>query len=325
MGSVQSNPWRKDPRVKLHANARTCPRARHLLVQRVLAEGWSLAGAAKAVGLSRTSARRWLRRFQAEGEPGLQDHSCRPRRSPRRTHKALEERVLALRRTRLVAVAIARQLGLARSTVGAILRRHGLGRLRSLDPKPKIVRYERESPGELVHLDTKKLGRIDGVGHRIHGDRKRNSRGIGWEFAHIAIDDHTRLSYVEVLPNEKGDTTADFVRRALRYFERKGITVQRLMTDNGSGYKSSLVEAICVDRSIRHVWTRPYTPKTNGKAERLVQTLLREWAYVRPYRSSRQRTDRLQAYLKHYNRSRPHAGIAGKTPMARLRAWKQSA
>lgn len=311
--------------MKLHANARTCPHVRAVLVQRVLQEGWTLAGAAKAVGLSRTSARRWLLRFQAEGEAGLQDRSCRPKRSPLRTSRALEDRVLALRRSRLVAVAIARQLGLARSTVGAILRRHGLGRLRSLEPKPKIVRYERKTPGELVHLDTKKLGRIDGIGHRIHGDRTTRKRGIGWEFAHIAIDDHTRLSYVEVLPDEKGDTTADFIRRALRFFDRKGIAVQRLMTDNGSGYKSSLVEALCVEREIRHVWTRPYTPKTNGKAERLVQTLLREWAYVRPYHSSRQRTARLEAYLRHYNASRPHGGIQGKTPMARLRAWKQTA
>lgn len=291
----------------------------------MLQEGWSLAGAAKAVGLSRTSARRWIQRYLAEGERGLQDRTCRPRRSPKRTHASLEARVLALRRTRLVAVAIARQLGLARSTVGAILRRHGLSRLRALEPKEKIVRYERESPGELLHLDTKKLARIEGVGHRIHGDRTKQNRGTGWEFAHIAIDDHTRLSYVEVLPDERGDTTADFLKRALRHFERKGMTVQQLLTDNGMGYRSSLVNAVCVDRSIEHLWTKPYTPKTNGKAERLVQTLLREWAYVRAYRSSRERTARLRRYLRHYNAARPHAGIGGRTPASRLRAWKQSA
>jgi transposase InsO family protein len=291
----------------------------------VLLEGWSLAGAAKAVGLSRTSARRWIQRFQSEGESGLQDRTCRPKRSPKRTRATIEERVLALRRTRLVAVAIARQLGLARSTVGAILRRHGLGRLKALDPKKEVVRYERESPGDLVHLDTKKLARIEGVGHRIHGDRTRKNRGNGWEFAHIAIDDHTRISYVEVLSDEKGDTTADFLERALRFYKRKGITVEQLMTDNGSGYRSSLVNAVCVDHSIEHIWTRPYTPKTNGKAERLVQTLLREWAYVRAYQSSLQRTARLRPYLRHYNASRPHAGIGGKTPASRLRAWKQSA
>lgn len=311
--------------MKLHANARSCPHARQVLVQRVLLEGWSLAGAAKAVGLSRTSARRWIQRFQSEGESGLQDRTCRPKRSPKRTRATIEERVLALRRTRLVAVAIARQLGLARSTVGAILRRHGLGRLKALDPKKEVVRYERESPGDLVHLDTKKLARIEGVGHRIHGDRTRKNRGNGWEFAHIAIDDHTRISYVEVLSDEKGDTTADFLERALRFYKRKGITVEQLMTDNGSGYRSSLVNAVCVDHSIEHIWTRPYTPKTNGKAERLVQTLLREWAYVRAYQSSLQRTARLRPYLRHYNASRPHAGIGGKTPASRLRAWKQSA
>jgi len=311
--------------VKLHGNARSSPHVRRLLVHRVLQEGWTLAGAAKAVGLSRTSARRWLRRYLAEGDGGLQDRTCRPARSPKRTRAALEARVLQLRRSRLVAVAIARELGLPRSTVGAILRRNGLGRLKSLEPQQKIRRYEWKTPGDMLHLDTKKLARIAGVGHRIHGDRTRMERGIGWEFAHIAIDDHTRLSYVEVLPNENGETTADFLERAVRHFERKGITVRRLLTDNGSGYRSSLVESVCVGRSIKHCWTRPYTPRTNGKAERLVQTLLREWAYVRAYGSSRERTARLKPYLTHYNAARPHAGIGGKTPASRLRAWKQSA
>lgn len=310
--------------MRLHRNARTTPKARALLVRRILEEGWSLAGAAKAVGLSRTSARRWVRRYLAAGEAGLEDRSCRPVRSPKRTQAHLERRVLDLRRKRLVAVAIARELGLARSTVGAILRRHGLGRLRALDPKPEVVRYERKSPGDLLHLDTKKLGRIKGVGHRIHGDRRRASRGIGWEYAHIAIDDHTRLSYVEVLPDETGVTTTDFLVRALRHFERLGVTVRQLMTDNGSGYKSSLFEAVCDEKGIRHIWTRPYTPRTNGKAERMVQTLLREWAYRRAYSSSRQRTRFLEPFLRHYNRTRPHGGIGGRVPMDRLRAWKQS-
>jgi transposase InsO family protein len=311
--------------VKLHANARSTPYSRQLLVRRVLDEGWSVARAAQAVGLSRTCARRWVQRFEAEGEAGLLDRTARPRRMPGRTPAHLEERVIALRRTRLVAVAIARELRLARSTVGAILRRHGLGRLRALDPKPEVVRYERETPGELVHLDTKKLGRIRGIGHRIDGVRKHRTRGIGWEHAHLAIDDHTRLSYVEVLPDDTGATTADFLCRALRFFERRGVRVQRVMTDNGSGYKSSLVEAVCVERGIRHIWTRPYTPRTNGKAERLVQTLLREWAYVRPYRSSSERTKRLRGYLDHYNHRRPHAGIGGVPPINRLRKWKQRA
>lgn len=310
--------------MRLHRNARTTPKARALLVRRILEEGWSLAGAAKAVGLSRTSARRWLRRYQAEGEAGLEDRTCRPRRSPRRTRCSIEQRVISLRRKRLVAVAIARELGLARSTVGAILRRHGLGRLRALDPKPKVHRYERKQPGDLLHLDIKKLGRIKGVGHRIHGDRRRSSRGVGWEYAHIVIDDHTRLSYVEVLEDETGATCADFLARALRHYKRMGITTRQVMTDNGAGYRSSLFEAVCVRSGIRHIWTRPYTPRTNGKAERLVQTLLREWAYKRPYSSSRQRTRYLRPYLEHYNRARPHGGIGGITPSARLRAWKQS-
>lgn len=311
--------------MKLHANARSTPHTRLLLARRVLEEGWSLARAAQAVGLSRTCARRWIRRFQAEGEAGLADRSARPKRSPGRTPPHVEERVIALRRARLLVVAIAYELGLARSTVGAIVRRHGLGRLRALDPKPEVVRYEREAPGELVHLDTKKLGRIRGIGHRIDGVRKHHARGIGWEYAHIAIDDHTRLSFVEVLPDETGATTADFLCRALRFFERRGVHVERVMTDNGPGYKSSLVEAVCVERGIRHIWTRPYTPRTNGKAERLVQTLLREWAYVRPYRSSGERTSRLRDYLDHYNHRRPHAGIGGVPPINRLRSWKQRA
>src|SRR5258708_10895546 len=225
----------------------------------------------------------------------------------------------------MVTLAIAHQLGIARSTVGAILRRHGQGRLPPLQPKPKIQRYERENPGELLHLDTKKLGKIDGIGHRIHGDRTRSKRGAGWEFAHIAIDDHSRVSYVEVLPDETGATTAAFLERALRHYQKLGIAVERLLTDNASGDRSSLVEAVCVRQGIRHCWTRPYTPRTNGKAERLVQTLLREWAYVRAYGSSRQRTARLAKYLRHYNHGRPHAGIGGKTPMSPLPAWKQSA
>ncbi len=256
--------------MKLHANARSCPHARQVLVQRVLQEGWSLAGAAEAVGLSRTSARRWIQRYLAEGKRGLHDRTCRPGRSPNRTRESVEARFLALRRTRLVVIAIARQLGLARSTVGAILRRHGLGRLRALDPKEKILRYERESPGELLHLHTKKLARIEGDGQRIHGERGRKNRGNCWEFAHTAIDDHTRISYVEVLPNERCDTTADFLKRAVRFFERKGITIQQLLTDNGMGYRSSLVNAVCVDRSIEHLWTKPYTPNNHreGRATR---------------------------------------------------------
>ena len=311
--------------MRLHASARTSPPTRRLVAQRVLAEGWPIGLAAKAVGLSRKAARKWIERYRAEGEAGLLDRSSAPRSIPHRTPKDVVSRVLSLRHKRLVAWAIAQQLGLPRSTVGAILRRHGLGRLSALDPKQPVIRYERDSPGELIHLDTKKLARIQGIGHRIHGDRRRMSRGIGWEFAHLAIDDHTRLSYVEVLPDEGGETTACFLERALGFFARHKIRVERMLTDNGSGYRSNAVNAVCYTAGVRHLWTKPYTPKTNGKAERLVQTLLREWAYRRAYRSSKERRVALKSYVRHYNHRRPHGALGFKPPIARLRGWYQPA
>jgi transposase InsO family protein len=291
----------------------------------VLEEGQQLGLAAKAAGLSRKTARKWIERFQTEGELGLVDRSSAPRSIPHRTSKDVVSRVLALRHKKLVAWAIAQQLKLPRSTVGAILRRHGLGRLSVLEPKQPVIRYERKSPGELLHLDTKKLGRIQGIGHRIDGVRRHHTRGIGWEFAHLAIDDNTRLSYVEVLPDEGGETTGRFLERALRFFDRHRIRVERILTDNGSGYRSNAVNAICYQAGIRHLWTKPYTPRTNGKAERLVQTLLREWAYRRAYRSSKERTQALKPFLRHYNHRRPHAALGLKPPIARLRGWNQRA
>jgi transposase InsO family protein len=291
----------------------------------VLEEGQQLGLAARAVGLSRKAARKWIERFQAEGEAGLLDRSSAPRSIPHRTPQQIVSRVLTLRHKRLVAWVISQQLELPRSTVGAILRRHGLGRLSALEPKQPVIRYERESPGELIHLDTKKLAKIQGIGHRIHGDRRTRVRGIGWEFAHLAIDDHTRLSYVEVLPDEGGETTGLFLERALRFFDRHRIRVERILTDNGAGYRSNAVNAICFQAGIRHVWTRPYTPRTNGKAERLVQTLLREWAYRRAYRSSGERRTALKPYLRHYNHRRPHGSLGFKPPIARLRGWHQRA
>jgi len=315
----------EEPRVRLHANARSSPYTRRLLVRRVLEEGQHLGLAAKAVGLSRKAARKWIERFQAEGEAGLVDRSSAPRSIPHRTSSQVVSRVLGLRHKRLVAWAIAEQLGMPRSTIGAILRRHGLGRLSALDPKVPVIRYERENPGELIHLDTKKLAKIQGIGHRIHGDRRARVRGLGWEFAHLAIDDHTRLSYVEVLPDEGGETTGRFLERALRFFDRHKIRVERILTDNGSGYRSNAVNAACYQAGIRHLWTRPYTPRTNGKAERLVQTLLREWAYRRAYRTSKERNAALKPYLRHYNHRRPHGSLGFKPPIVRLRGWHQRA
>ncbi len=304
--------------MKSHANARLTPKGRELLVQRVAEEG--IGPAAKAGGLSRRSAAKWLSRWRREGRAGLHDRSSRPRRLGHATEPRLVERIVALRHERLVTAAIAARVKLPRSTVGAILRRHGLGRLPALQPPVPVVRYEREAPGDLLHLDTKKLGRIGCVGHRIHGDRTRKVRGIGWEYAHVAIDDHSRLAYLEVLPDETGESCTAFLERALRFYRRHGITVQRVLTDNGSGYRSDVFNAVCGWAAMRHLYTKPYTPRTNGKAERMVQTLLREWAYAQPYGSSRQRTAALRPWLHRYNHRRPHGGIGLQTPIRRVAA-----
>jgi transposase InsO family protein len=219
----------------------------------------------------------------------------------------------------MTAAQIAACLGMPRSTVSAVLVRLGLSRLRSLEPRPVVRRYERQRPGELLHLDTKKLGRIRGIGHRIHGDRRTRGRGIGWEFAHVCVDDHSRLAYVEVLPDEGKLHTAAFLRRAIRWFRQRGVCAERLLTDNGNGYRSKLFAAVGSELGLRHLFTRPYTPRTNGKAERFIQTMLREWAYARPYRTSNQRTQRLPRWLEYYNRRRPHSALGYRAPMSRIR------
>lgn len=225
-----------------------------------------------------------------------------------------------LRRQRMTGHHIAQQLAIPRSTVGAILRRLGLGKLSALEPKPKAVRDQRDNPGELIHLDIKKLGRIDGVGHRITGDRKGQSskRGTGWECLHIAIDDASRLAYTEILPNERKETAVAFTRRALAWFERFGITIERVMTDNGSAYKSHAYRDLMQELGIRHKRTRPYTPRTNGKAERFIQTSLREWAYANAYQSSAERTEALQPWVTTYNTNRNHSALGGQPPFTWL-------
>ena len=312
--------------MRLHARAALSLQARLRLVRLVLVERWAIGPAASAVGASRRTAGKWVRRYREEGEGGLHDRSSAPRSIPHRTAPPLVSKILELRHRRLIAVAIARALGLPRSTVGAILRRHGLGRLSALEAPALAVRYERERPGELVHLDTKKLARFDRPGHRVHGDRSRQPRGRGWEYAHVAIDDHSRLSYVEVLADERGGSATRFLERALLFFERQGIErVERVMTDNGSCYRSRDFAALCRDRSIRQLFTRPYTPRTNGKAERFIQTLLREWAYQRPYANSRLRARALSPYLRFYNRRRPHSALGLRPPVSRLKSWEQRA
>jgi len=302
--------------MNVHKNARLTPQGRALLIRRVLLEGWTVAETARAAGISTRTAFRWLARHRAGGELALQDRSSAPARCPHRTDADTIAAIERLRRQRMTGPSIAQQLGLPRSTVGAILRRLGLGKLRALEPKPEPVRYQRDNPGELIHLDIKRLGRIDGIGHRITGDRKGQSskRGTGWEYLHIAIDDASRLAYTEVLADQRKESAIAFTRRALAWFERFGITVERVMTDNGSAYKSWDYRNMLADRGIRHKRTRPYTPRTNGKAERFIQTSLREWAYTQAYQSSAERTEALQPWLTTYNTNRNHSGIGGQPP-----------
>ena len=295
--------------MNVHKNARLTPQGRLLMVRRIEEQGWRVADAAAAAGLSERRAYEWLKRYR------------RPT-----AHPGAEE-IEQLRRQRMTGNRIARELGLPRSTVGVVLRRLGLGRLKALDPPAPVVRYQRERPGELLHLDTKKLGRIDGVGHRITGYHQgvHRKRGIGWEVLHVAIKpapakagDASRLAYTELLPDEKKQSAIAFLDRALAWFARLGVSVERIMTDNGSAYRSHAFRARLKEAAIRHIRTRPYTPKTNGKAERFIQTSLREWAYARAYQSSAERGHAMTPWIANYNHSRPHSALGGKPPAATL-------
>jgi transposase InsO family protein len=303
----------------IHENARTTPRSRMLMIERLEA-GWKVNAVAVAFGVDARTVRKWRERHRQDGEAGLVDRSSRPHASPSRLPDAVGSEIEALRRQRLSGPAIARRLHRPVSTVGKVLRRLGLGRLRALHPRAPVVRYERERPGELIHIDSKKLGRIDGIGHRITGDRTGQSskRGTGWEALHVAIDDASRLAYTEILPDEKKTSATAFLERALGFFERHGVAVERVMTDNGSAYKSHLFRDMLAARAIRHKRTRPYTPRTNGKAERFIQTSLREWIYATPFETSSQRTPAMPAWLCDYNSHRPHSALGGKPPITRL-------
>lgn len=302
----------------IHQNARTTPQSRAALVRRVLERRQPVRQVAQDLGVDERTVRKWVRRYLTEGPAGLADRSCRPHHSPRATPDAVVHRVEALRRERWPAARIAAAVGLSRATVGRILRRLGLARLTALAPAPPVRRYERARPGELLHVDIKKLGRIAGVGHRITGDRRHRARGIGWEYVHVAIDDCSRLAYAEVLGDETGATVAAFLHRAIKWFARRGIRIERVLSDNGSGYVSRVWAAACQALEVAHRRTRPYTPRTNGKAERFIQTLLREWAYARPYTTSWARQAALPAWLHHYNWHRPHGGLHGRPPISRV-------
>lgn len=302
----------------IHKNARTCPASRALLAERVSVEGWSVAAAARAAGISRRRAYEWVHRHDEGGVAALHDRRSRPHRCRRITPPNVRELIVELRRTqRLTCRQIAAAVGVSCATVARVLGRAGLSRIASLDPPPAPRRYEWAHPGDLVHIDVKKLGRIEGVGHRITGDRRHRPRA-GWEFAHVCIDDRSRLTYVEILSSERKRTAIGFLRRAVRWFAKHGIVIRRLLTDNGNAYRSHLFAGACRRLGIKHLRTRPYTPRTNGKAERMIQTLLREWAYRFAYTSSDRRRQFLLSYLHFYNNHRAHSALGYNPPISRL-------
>jgi transposase InsO family protein len=306
--------------MNVHQNARMTFHGRLLLVRRVREAGWRVIDAAVAAGVSERTAYTWLKRFRDGGEPALHDRSSAPARSPSRLPADIIATIERLRRQRWSGPRIARALGRPGSTVGTVLRRHGLGRLSVLEPTPPALRYERAAAGELLHLDSKKLGKIAGLGHRVTGDRRgHRARGVGWEYLHVAIDDASRLAYTELLPDERGATCADFLARAAAWFASLGVRIERVMTDNAFAYtKSGAFQATITALGARHLTTRPYRPRTNGKAERFIQTALREWLYGKPYVSSAARATDMPAWLHWYNHHRPHAGIRAATPASRL-------
>jgi transposase InsO family protein len=305
--------------MKLHGNAPFGPKGRAIMVKRVVEEDWSLAEAAEAAGVSERTAGKWVKRYREEGEAGLWDRSSAPRSVPARTPEDRVEAIAALRRVRMTGPEIAECLGMALSTVSAVLRRIGLGKLSRLEPPEPPNRYERSRPGELIHIDVKKLVRIErGAGHRVTGRRTSQAKGAGWEFVHVCVDDATRLAYVEVLPNERAKTAIAFLRRAVAFYRSHGIEVERLMTDNGNAYRSAAHALSCRALGIRHIRTRPYRPRTNGKAERFIRTMLGGWAYGAIYRDSRERTASLSGWLDFYNWRRPHGSLSHRPPGARL-------
>jgi transposase InsO family protein len=318
--------------MKVHANAPLGPKGRETMVLRVLEQGWSRAQAALAAGVSERTCSKWTARYRAEGRAGLLDRSSAPRSVPHRTADELVEVIVLLRKLRMTGAEIAFCLAMALSTVSAVLLRVGLGKLSRLEPPEPPNRYERRHAGELLHVDVKKLARIpEGrAGHRVHGNRalqrsprKRDAAGVdrrrvGWEYVHVCVDDATRLAYVEVLGDEKATTAVGFLQRAVAFYRRHGITVQRVMSDNGACYRSTIHAFACRALGIRHLRTRPYRPRTNGKAERFIRTLLGGWAYGAIYGSSHERTAALDGWLWTYNHRRPHGALSHKPPIARL-------
>ncbi len=304
----------------IHKNARLTPKGREQMIHAILEGGLSNAAAARKFNTTPKTVAKWVGRFHKEGVDGLCDRSSRPLSSPSQTSQALCDAVEALRRQRNIGKQIAAELAISPATVSRILKRRGLNKLSALEPAEPIRRYEREHPGEIIHIDIKKLGRFNSVGHRITGDRtgQSNSRGVGWEYLHLAIDDHSRLAYSQILPDETRRSCLRFLFQALRFFRAHGVKVQRVMTDNGTSFRSLRYAKALRMLKIKHLRTKPYTPKTNGKAERFVQTALREWAYAKAYLDSHLRAADLPIWLHRYNWHRPHSSLKAKPPITRL-------
>ncbi len=304
--------------MSVHKNARLTPAGREILVRRVLEEGWAPDVVGAAMGVSDHTVRKWVKRYRAEGVAGLEDRSSRPHCSPRRTPPAIAERIAALRRQRWTGAQIAETVGCCEATVFRILAGLGMNRLKLLEPAEPVRRYERAHPGEMIHIDIKKLGRFDGVGHRITGDRRQRSRRIGWEYVHVCIDDASRVAFSRIMSSERKESAVAFLDDAVDYYKSLGVTLQRVMTDNGSCYRAKDFKAACEKHGLKHIRTRPFTPKTNGKAERFIQTALREWAYAIAYQTSQQRAEALPTWMHRYNWHRRHASLNAQTPISRL-------
>jgi transposase InsO family protein len=301
----------------IHQNARLTPFSREALAQTVLLRQVTLNSAAAEFKVSPKTASKWVRRYQHEGRGGLRDRSSRPRHSPRRCSSDLVVRVEALRRQRWTGIRIALATGLSRATVSRVLRRLHLSRIRDLDPPPPVIRYEHPFPGDLLHLDIKKIGRFQAVGCRITGNRQGRIHRAGWEYVHVAIDDHSRIAFSQILLNQKAASAAAFLEAAVAYYARLGIAIRRLLTDNGPCYRSGIFRRLCHQLGVTHRFTRPYTPRTNGKAERFIQTALREWAYARSYDNSQVRAAELPSWIHQYNWHRPHASLNQAPPISR--------
>jgi transposase InsO family protein len=308
----------------LHRNAKLTPASRRLLVHRVRELGWRVTEAAEAAGVARQTAHKWLSRFDFEGEAGLEDRSCRPHRLRCRTPRRLVQRMLQLRRRKKAAWEIAAETGVPASTVSRYLKAEGLGRLwRIEEAEDPPQRFEHPYAGSLFHIDAKRFGRIQGIGHAMHGNRRKRARGVGWEVVFVCVDDYSRLAYAEVHPSENAECATRFFRRALRWFESLGVRGERVLSDNAKCYESKAFTALCDDQGVTQRFTRPYTPRTNGKAERFIQTLKRRWAYRHAYRTSAERAESLRPWVTHYNHHRPHRAIGKIPPIARLRASRQ--